>query len=68
MKMFIAGLIVGALGGSLLGTGLMCLLTAGSWADDEMERALKEAAGKRDRSPETDPAESRVNECGNGTM
>ena len=66
--MFITGLIVGALGGSLLGTGLMCLLTAGSWADDEMERVLNEAAGKRDRPPELNFTESRVNECGNGTM
>lgn len=68
MKMFIAGLITGAVGGSVLGVGLMCLLTAGKWADEEMELMAIKAAERDCRPPEKNIEESQVDGCGNETM
>lgn len=68
MKMFIAGLITGAVAGSALGVGLMCLLTAGKWADEEMERIAINAAERDSRPPKGNIEESQVDGCGNETM
>ena len=68
MKMFIAGLITGVVAGSGLGVGLMCLLTAGKWADEEMERIAIKAAEGDSRPPEENIEESQVDGCGNETM
>ena len=41
MKMFLAGLLTGGVIGGALGVAMICLVTAGKWADEEMEqRAL----------------------------
>lgn len=68
MKMFIAGLITGAIGGSALGVGLMCLLIAGKWADEEMELMAVKAAEQDSGLSQENTGESQVNGCGNETM
>lgn len=68
MKMFLAGLLTGAVSGSALGVGLMCLLTAGKWADEELEHAASKAAKESVRPPEENAEEGQVDGCGNETM
>lgn len=68
MKMFIAGLITGVVAGSGLGVGLMCLLTAGKWADEEMERIAINAAERDSRTQKKNIEESQVDGCENETM
>lgn len=68
MKMFIAGLITGVVAGSGLGVGLMCLLTAGKWADEEMERIAINAAERDSRTQKENIEESQVDGCENETM
>ena len=73
MKMFLAGLLTGAVIGSALGVGLMCLLTAGKWADEEMMHSVVEKSDKDRASLKTDTEENqreegKVDGCGNETM
>ena len=64
MKMFLAGLLTGGVIGGVLGVAMICLVTAGKWADEEMEHAAHAAATKTGKPPE----ETKVDGCGNETM
>ena len=68
MKMFLAGLLTGGVIGGVLGVAMICLLTAGKWADEEMERAAQAAASKTGKPPEERKEEGKVDGCGNETM
>ena len=47
---------------------MICLVTAGKWADEEMERAAHAAATKAGKPPEETKEEGQVDGCGNETM
>lgn len=71
--MFQAGLFTGALTGYASGIGLMCLLTAGKWADEQMiHHTVKET--DRDETlvegnaEKNQREEGQVDGCGNETM
>lgn len=68
MKMFIAGLFTGGVIGGVLGVAMICLVTAGKWADEEMERASQAAEEKRGNPSKENTEESQVDGCGNETM
>lgn len=65
MKMFLAGLLTGGMIGGALSVAMLCLVTAGKWADEEMEHVAALKAGK---PPEETIEEGQVDECGNETM
>ena len=68
MKMFLAGLLTGGVIGGALGVAMICLVTAGKWADEEMEHAAQATASKTGKPPEETKEEGQVDGCGNGTM
>lgn len=61
--MFFTGLMIGGTAGAALGVAVMCLLTAGSWEDDEMERLARKTAEKKRNGLKTNTEESREEEC-----
>lgn len=68
MKMFLAGLFTGGVIGGALGVAMICLVTAGKRADEEMERAAHAAASKAGKLPAKTAEEGQVGGCGNETM
>lgn len=68
MKMFLAGLLTGGVIGGALGVAMICLLTAGKWADEEMEQVAQSAASESGKPPEETTKEGQVAGCGNETM
>ena len=68
MKMLLAGLLTGGVIGGALGVAMICLVTVGKWADEEMERAAQAAASKAGKSPEETKEEGQVDGCENETM
>ena len=68
MKMFIAGLLTGGVIGGTLGAVIVCLVTAGKWTDEEMERVSQATAKRGENPPKKDTEEGQVAGCGNETM
>ena len=68
MKMFLAGLLTGGVIGGALGVAMICLVTAGKWADEEMERIAINAAERDSRTQKKNIEERQVDGCENETM